>query len=87
MNGTCETELRATVLGPSDLYVKSGSTIRIVCRIPQGPHDLGNVFWYKEMSSPENPYLFAMEREHRLNICMILGHFMSYARVFHTNHY
>ncbi|XP_055701384.1 zwei Ig domain protein zig-8 [Phlebotomus papatasi] len=40
-------ELRATVLGPSDLYVKSGSTIRIVCRIPQGPHDLGNVFWYK----------------------------------------
>lgn len=47
MNGTCEIELRATVLGPSDLYVKSGSTIRIVCRIPQGPHDLGNVFWYK----------------------------------------
>ncbi|GAB0090224.1 Immunoglobulin-like domain [Sergentomyia squamirostris] len=29
------------------MYVKSGSSIRIVCRIPQGPHDLGNVFWYK----------------------------------------
>uniref|UniRef100_A0A182WB79 Ig-like domain-containing protein n=1 Tax=Anopheles minimus TaxID=112268 RepID=A0A182WB79_9DIPT len=40
-------ELRARILGPSDIFVKSGSEITMVCVIQQGPHELGTVFWYK----------------------------------------
>ncbi|KAF4531839.1 hypothetical protein B566_EDAN000865 [Ephemera danica] len=40
------TEAKARILGPADLYVKTGSTISLSCVISQGPHDLGTVFWY-----------------------------------------
>jgi hypothetical protein len=40
-------ELKAVILGTPDLHVKSGSEIILTCKIPQGPHDLGTVFWYK----------------------------------------
>uniref|UniRef100_A0AAG5D510 Ig-like domain-containing protein n=1 Tax=Anopheles atroparvus TaxID=41427 RepID=A0AAG5D510_ANOAO len=40
-------ELRARILGPSDIFVKSGSEITMTCVIQQGPHELGTVFWYK----------------------------------------
>ncbi|XP_055604031.1 zwei Ig domain protein zig-8-like [Uranotaenia lowii] len=40
-------ELRARILGPADIFVKSGSEIIMTCVIQQGPHDLGTVFWYK----------------------------------------
>lgn len=40
-------ELRAIIQGPTDLYVKTGSDINLVCKIEKGPHDLGAVFWYK----------------------------------------
>ena len=40
-------ELKATIIGPTDLYVKSGSDINLTCKIMQGPHELGNIFWYK----------------------------------------
>lgn len=43
----CFSELKAIILGPADLYVKSGSEITLVCKLQQGPHDLGTVFWYK----------------------------------------
>ncbi|XP_059486873.1 zwei Ig domain protein zig-8-like isoform X1 [Neocloeon triangulifer] len=39
-------EAKARILGPADLYVKTGSTISLSCLISQGPHDLGTVFWY-----------------------------------------
>lgn len=32
------------------MYVKSGSDINLTCKISQGPHDLGNIFWYKGKS-------------------------------------
>uniref|UniRef100_A0A1I8N3M9 Ig-like domain-containing protein n=1 Tax=Musca domestica TaxID=7370 RepID=A0A1I8N3M9_MUSDO len=40
-------ELKANIIGPTDLYVKSGSDINLTCKIMQGPHELGNIFWYK----------------------------------------
>ncbi|XP_037040538.1 zwei Ig domain protein zig-8 isoform X1 [Bradysia coprophila] len=40
-------ELKANINGPPDLYVKSGSDINLLCKISQGPHELGNIFWYK----------------------------------------
>ncbi|KAM7345433.1 defective proboscis extension response 1 isoform 2-T3 [Cochliomyia hominivorax] len=40
-------ELKASIIGPTDLYVKSGSDINLTCKIIQGPHELGNIFWYK----------------------------------------
>lgn len=40
-------ELKARILGPSDLYVKSGSEITLICKLQQGPHDLGSIYWYK----------------------------------------
>ncbi|KAG4074600.1 hypothetical protein HA402_004471, partial [Bradysia odoriphaga] len=39
--------LKANINGPPDLYVKSGSDINLLCKISQGPHELGNIFWYK----------------------------------------
>ncbi|CAG9820991.1 unnamed protein product [Phaedon cochleariae] len=38
---------KAKILGPADLYVQAGSSIALSCIIPQGPHDLGTVSWYK----------------------------------------
>lgn len=42
------TESKAQIQGPSDLYVKTGSSVTLVCTISQGPHDLGTVFWYRD---------------------------------------
>lgn len=41
-------ESKAKILGPSDLYVKTGSSVTLTCTISQGPHDLGTVFWYRD---------------------------------------
>lgn len=41
------TEAKAHVLGPADLYVKTGSSLMLTCVLSQGPHDLGTIFWYK----------------------------------------
>ncbi|XP_033247459.1 zwei Ig domain protein zig-8 isoform X1 [Drosophila miranda] len=40
-------ELKAEIFGPRDLMVKTGSDINLTCKIMQGPHELGNIFWYK----------------------------------------
>ncbi|KAG8232990.1 hypothetical protein J437_LFUL013677, partial [Ladona fulva] len=40
-------EAKARIMGPSDLYVKTGSTIVLSCEVAQGPHDLGTLFWYR----------------------------------------
>lgn len=40
-------EAKAKVLGPADLYVKTGSLLSLTCILSQGPHDLGTIFWYK----------------------------------------
>ncbi|XP_058121512.1 zwei Ig domain protein zig-8-like [Anopheles ziemanni] len=47
-------ELRARILGPSDIFIKSGSEITIVCVIQRVPHELGLVFWYKGSSLLES---------------------------------
>ncbi|XP_055922681.1 uncharacterized protein LOC129953457, partial [Eupeodes corollae] len=44
---TGQDELKATITGPTDLYVKTGSDINLACKILQGPHELGNILWYK----------------------------------------
>lgn len=41
-------ESKARILGPAELYVKSGSAVSVTCIISQGPHDLGTVFWYRD---------------------------------------
>lgn len=41
------TEAKAKILGPADLYVKTGSLLSLTCILSQGPHDLGTMFWYK----------------------------------------
>jgi hypothetical protein len=43
----CRVELKAQILGPPDLFVKSGSEITLTCKLQQGPHDLGTIYWYK----------------------------------------
>uniref|UniRef100_A0A182X4B7 Ig-like domain-containing protein n=1 Tax=Anopheles quadriannulatus TaxID=34691 RepID=A0A182X4B7_ANOQN len=40
-------QLRARILGPTDIFVKSDSEITMTCVIQQGPHELGTIFWYK----------------------------------------
>ncbi|KAJ6649548.1 Zwei Ig domain protein zig-8 [Pseudolycoriella hygida] len=40
-------EAKATIQGPSDYYVKIGSSINLVCAVSQGPHELGSIYWYK----------------------------------------
>ncbi|CAB3220934.1 unnamed protein product [Arctia plantaginis] len=40
-------EAKAHILGPLDLYVKTGSSLLLTCILSQGPHDLGTIFWYK----------------------------------------
>ncbi|KOB77632.1 putative defective proboscis extension response [Operophtera brumata] len=41
-------EAKANIIGPVDLYVKTGSLLTLTCILSQGPHDLGTIFWYKE---------------------------------------
>ncbi|XP_067002688.1 uncharacterized protein [Anabrus simplex] len=49
-------EAKAHVVGPSDLYVKAGSSVSLTCVINQGPHDLGTVFWYRGAAIiPQHP--------------------------------
>uniref|UniRef100_T1J778 Ig-like domain-containing protein n=1 Tax=Strigamia maritima TaxID=126957 RepID=T1J778_STRMM len=36
----------ASILGPSELYMKSGSTINLTCTITQSPEPPAYVFWY-----------------------------------------
>lgn len=40
-------EARARILGPADVYVKTGSTLSLTCLMSQSPHDLGTVSWYR----------------------------------------
>ncbi|XP_026476701.1 uncharacterized protein LOC113382677 [Ctenocephalides felis] len=40
-------EAKARILGPTDLYVKTGSAVTLTCVISQGPHDLGTMYWYR----------------------------------------
>ncbi|GAB0090398.1 Immunoglobulin-like domain [Sergentomyia squamirostris] len=41
-------EVKANILGPSDLYVKSGSDINLICRLSHRLLDAGYLFWYKD---------------------------------------
>ncbi|XP_055689954.1 zwei Ig domain protein zig-8-like isoform X1 [Lutzomyia longipalpis] len=41
-------ELKADILGPSDIYVKSGSDIDLICKLSHRLAEGGNVFWYKD---------------------------------------
>ncbi|EZA62243.1 hypothetical protein X777_00611 [Ooceraea biroi] len=41
------TEARARIIGPPDIYVKTGSLLTLTCLMSQGPHDLGTVAWYR----------------------------------------
>lgn len=52
------TEAKARIKGPTDLYVKTGSSVSITCVISQGPHDLGTVFWYKDKTIIQVSHLF-----------------------------
>ncbi|EFN87758.1 hypothetical protein EAI_13197, partial [Harpegnathos saltator] len=38
---------RARIIGPPDIYVKTGSLLTLTCLMSQGPHDLGTVAWYR----------------------------------------
>lgn len=40
-------EAKATIQGPSDYYVKIGSSVNLVCAVSQGPHELGSIYWQK----------------------------------------
>jgi hypothetical protein len=40
-------EAKASIAGPSDLYVKTGSLVKLLCSVSQGPHDLGIINWYR----------------------------------------
>ncbi|XP_018906362.1 zwei Ig domain protein zig-8 [Bemisia tabaci] len=40
-------ESKAKILGPSEVYIKSGSELTLTCVISQGPHNLGTIFWYR----------------------------------------
>ncbi|XP_052896508.1 zwei Ig domain protein zig-8-like isoform X1 [Anopheles moucheti] len=60
-------ELRARILGPADIFVKSDSEITMTCVIQQGPHELGTIFWYKgstliEPMAQENELLSSENR-------------------------
>jgi len=36
-------ESRARIIGGSDVYVKSGSSLRLTCEVEHGPHDIAQV--------------------------------------------
>ena len=40
-------EAKASIPGPSDIYVKMGSEVTITCIVSQGPHELGTIFWHR----------------------------------------
>lgn len=40
-------EAKAKIQGPSDYYVKIGSSVNLVCAVSQGPHELGTIYWHK----------------------------------------
>ncbi|KAJ9586108.1 hypothetical protein L9F63_020245, partial [Diploptera punctata] len=46
---------KARIMGPADLYVKTGSSVSLTCVISQGPHDLGTVFWYRNAAIIQQP--------------------------------
>ncbi|PSN49521.1 hypothetical protein C0J52_18951 [Blattella germanica] len=48
-------EAKARIMGPADLYVKTGSSVSLTCVISQGPHDLGTVFWYRNAAIIQTP--------------------------------
>ncbi|XP_021917194.1 uncharacterized protein LOC110828631 [Zootermopsis nevadensis] len=48
-------ESKARIMGPADLYVKTGSSVTLACVICQGPHDLGTVFWYRGAAIIQQP--------------------------------
>lgn len=48
-------EAKARIVGPADLYVKTGSSVTLTCVISQGPHDLGTVFWYRGAAIIQQP--------------------------------
>ncbi|XP_069673548.1 zwei Ig domain protein zig-8-like [Periplaneta americana] len=48
-------EAKARIMGPADLYVKTGSSVTLTCVISQGPHDLGTVFWYRGAAIIQQP--------------------------------
>lgn len=40
-------EAKAVVVGPTDIYIKSGSEVILTCIVSQGPHELGTIYWYR----------------------------------------
>lgn len=40
-------EAKATIPGPTDIYVKQGSEVILTCIVNQGPHELGTIFWLR----------------------------------------
>lgn len=40
-------EAKAVVVGPTDIYVKTGSEVILTCIVSQGPHELGTIYWYR----------------------------------------
>ncbi|XP_076234432.1 defective proboscis extension response 1 [Calliopsis andreniformis] len=41
-------EARARINGSSDIHVKTGSLLTLICLMSQGPHDLGTVAWFRD---------------------------------------
>ncbi|XP_043280676.1 zwei Ig domain protein zig-8-like [Venturia canescens] len=41
-------DAKARIIGLSDIYIKTGSSLTLTCLMSQGPHDLGTVGWYRE---------------------------------------
>lgn len=41
------TEAKAKIIGPTDIYVKQGSEVMLICVVSQGPHELGEIFWLR----------------------------------------
>lgn len=40
-------EAKAVVVGPTDIFVKTGSEVVLTCIVSQGPHELGTIYWYR----------------------------------------
>ncbi|XP_020281043.1 zwei Ig domain protein zig-8-like [Pseudomyrmex gracilis] len=63
-------EARARILGPTEIYVKTGSLLTLTCLMSQGPHDLGTVAWYRGnqavVTSPRSEN--DIETEPRINV-------------------
>jgi hypothetical protein len=61
-------EAKARIMGPADLYVKTGSSVSLTCVISQGPHDLGTVFWYRGSAIIHQPVLTTGQPQPRVRI-------------------